>query len=75
MRLISKLGNALASRILKRFGLRVTRPGPYGIFDFESFLYRHIEVHKTLSFIQIGANDGVMNDPIFKFYMKTSLYF
>ena len=70
MRLISKLAKALASRILKRFGLRVTRPGPYGIFDFESFLYRHIEVHKTLSFIQIGANDGVMNDPIFKFNMK-----
>lgn len=67
MNFFDKMGKVVISRILQKFGLRVTRPGPYGIFDFESFLYRHIEVHKTLKLIQIGANDGVMNDPIFKF--------
>ena len=45
------------------------RIGPYSIFDFESFLYRHLAVNKTLTFLQIGANDGVMNDPIYQFNM------
>lgn len=54
-------------KLLQKLGYRLYRVGPYGIFDFESFLYRHIEVHNSLSFIQIGANDGVMNDPIYSF--------
>ena len=54
---------------LRWIGFRVFRIGPYSIFDFESFLYRHLEVHKTLVFLQIGANDGVMNDPIYQFNM------
>lgn len=62
-----KIGTFFAKKLLHKLGLRITRPGPYAIFDFESFLCRHIEVHGTLSFVQIGANDGVMNDPIFKF--------
>ena len=53
--------------LLRRFRLRISRIGPYSIFDFESFLYRHLAVHKQLSFVQIGANDGVMNDPIYNF--------
>jgi FkbM family methyltransferase len=40
------------------------------MFDFESFLYRHLAVHKTLTFLQIGANDGVMNDPIYNFNLR-----
>ena len=54
---------------IRRFGYRVFKVGPYSLFDFESFLYRHLEVHKTLNFLQIGANDGVMNDPIYQFNM------
>jgi FkbM family methyltransferase len=56
--------------LLHKFGLKVSRIGPYSIFDFESFLYRHLIVHKTLTFMQIGANDGVMNDPIYQFLMS-----
>ncbi|MDA7541810.1 FkbM family methyltransferase [Gammaproteobacteria bacterium] len=52
---------------LDKKGYRVFKVGPYSIFDFESFLYRHLASHKSFSFIQIGANDGVMNDPIYKF--------
>jgi FkbM family methyltransferase len=58
-----------ANNLLRRIGYRVFRIGPYSLFDFESFLYRHLEVHKTLAFLQIGANDGVMNDPIYQFNM------
>ena len=72
MIIINKLTMSLASKILKLVGLRVTRPGPYGVFDFESFLYRYLEVHKSIFLIQIGANDGVMNDPIYKFNIKNS---
>jgi len=54
---------------LRRMGYRIFRIGPYSLFDVESFLYRHLEVHKTLAFLQIGANDGVMNDPIYQFNM------
>ena len=55
---------------LLKFKLRIYRIGPYSIFDFESFLYRHLAVHKTLTILQIGANDGVMNDPIYDFNIK-----
>jgi FkbM family methyltransferase len=60
-------------KVLRRVGYRVIRIGPYSIFDFESFLYRHLAVHKTLNFLQIGANDGVMNDPIYQFNMDNKL--
>ena len=70
MNFFNKIGKVIVSKILQIYGLRLTRPGPYGVFDFESFLYRHLEVHKTLKFIQIGANDGRMNDPIYKFNQK-----
>jgi len=53
--------------LLLKYKLRILRIGPYSIFDFESFLYRHLAVHKRLTFLQIGANDGIMNDPIYQF--------
>lgn len=53
--------------LLLKYKLRISRIGPYSIFDFESFLYRHLAVHKTLTFLQIGANDGIMNDPVYQF--------
>lgn len=55
--------------ILRSMGYRVFKIGPYSLFDFESFLYRHLAAHKHLTFLQIGANDGVMNDPIYQFNM------
>jgi FkbM family methyltransferase len=58
-----------AHKFLRRLGYRACRIGPYSVFDFESFLYRHLAVHKSLTFLQIGANDGVMNDPIYRFNM------
>ncbi len=54
---------------LNFIGYRISKIGPYSVFDFESFLYRYLEVYEKFSFIQIGANDGVMNDPIYKFNM------
>jgi FkbM family methyltransferase len=57
------------NQALRRLGYKLKRIGPYSVIDFESLLYRHLEVHETLSFIQIGANDGVMNDPLYKFNM------
>lgn len=59
-----------AHKFLRRFGYRAFRIGPYSLFDFESFLYRHLAVHKSFTFLQIGANDGVMNDPIYQFNMN-----
>jgi len=53
--------------LLHKYGLRIIRIGPYSIFNFESLLYRHLAVHKTLTFLQIGANDGIMNDPVYQF--------
>jgi len=53
--------------LMYKYGLRLVRIGPYAIFDLESFLYRHLAVHKTLTFLQIGANDGIMNDPVYQF--------
>lgn len=58
--------------LLEESGYRVSKPGPYSIFDFESFLLRHIEVHEKLTYVQIGANDGILNDPMYKFVLKNS---
>ena len=66
---LSTKTKAYVHNIFRRFGYRVFKIGGYSIFDFESFLCRHLAVHKTLTFLQIGANDGVMNDPIYKFNM------
>lgn len=52
---------------LHKCRLKISRIGPYSIFDFESFLYRHLAVHKKMTFLQIGANDGIMNDPVYQF--------
>lgn len=52
---------------LRSMKYRLLRIGPYSVFDFESFLYRHLAVHKKVTFLQIGANDGVMNDPVYHF--------
>lgn len=62
----------IIKNLLDKKGYRVFKVGPYSLFDFESFLYRHLAVHKKFSFLQIGANDGVMNDPIYKFNMDNS---
>ncbi|MCK6380634.1 MAG: FkbM family methyltransferase [Leptospiraceae bacterium] len=60
----------IIQKILRKFRLKLLKIGPYSIFDFESFLYRYLAVHKTLTFIQIGANDGIMNDPIYQFNVE-----
>jgi len=52
---------------LHKCGLKISRIGPYSIFDFESFLYRHLAVHKTLTFLQIGDTGNFMNDPVYHF--------
>jgi len=68
-----KLGylfKAIVQQFLRLFKLKLSSVGPYSIFDFESFLYRHLVVHKSLTFLQIGANDGVMNDPLYKFNIE-----
>jgi FkbM family methyltransferase len=57
-------------QLLHKYKLRISKIGPYSIFDFESFLYRHLAVHKKMTFLQIGANDGIMNDPIYQFNLE-----
>ena len=66
---IRSLFKKYAHLLLRFLGYKIFKVGPYSVFDFESFLYRHLVVHKTLVFLQIGANDGVMNDPIYRFNM------
>lgn len=66
---LSKIKDCLRAW-LRLFGYRITRIGPYEAFDFENFLYQYIEANNTLTFLQIGANDGVMNDPIYQFNCK-----
>ena len=56
--------------LLLKYNLKIFRIGPYSVFDFESFLYRYLAVHRRLTFLQIGANDGVLNDPIYNFNVR-----
>jgi FkbM family methyltransferase len=59
----------LLKELLSKAGYNIYRPNPYSVFDFESFLYRHLATKKSLKFIQIGANDGSLLDPLYKFNM------
>ena len=56
--------------LLLKNRLRISRIGLYSIFDFESILYRYLAVHKISSFVQIGANDGIMNDRVGSHFSK-----
>lgn len=57
---------------INKLGYRLYRPNPYAVFDFESFLTRHLAVHGQVRYIQIGANDGILNDPMFGFLKRNS---
>ena len=56
--------------LLRQSGYNIFKPNPYSVFDFESFLYRYLSTNKTLNFIQIGANDGSLLDPLYRFNMN-----
>jgi FkbM family methyltransferase len=60
--------------ILRKLGYRIHKIGGGVVFDFENFLYRYLNLNKKLTFIQIGANDGKMNDPIYNFNMKNKSF-
>jgi len=53
--------------IARMFGYKVLKVGPYSVFNMENFLYRHLTVHKDFIFLQVGANDGIMGDPLYEF--------
>lgn len=52
---------------IRQLGYRIYKPNPYSIFDFESFLYRFLATKPKINFIQIGANDGSLLDPLYQF--------
>jgi FkbM family methyltransferase len=72
MQIINRL--SFFRKILRKFfesaGYRFYKPNPYSVFDFESFLLRYLAVHEKIIYIQIGANDGIMNDPMYPFLKK-----
>ena len=67
-----KLIKKLLKIFIFKFNLSVIRIGPYKYFYFENYLSRYYSLNKKLSFIQIGANDGKSNDPLFNFLSKNS---
>jgi len=73
IKILSKVKHCI-NFFLGLIGYRVLKIGPYGAFDFESFLYQYIAVKKSFTFIQIGANDGVMNDPVYRFNIKNKAF-
>lgn len=64
MNLKKRLKNKIKFEIQKR-GFKLNN---VFYFDYlESILYQYIQKHKTINFIQIGANDGKRFDPIYEF--------
>ena len=68
--ILSRQLKSCGRKVLEAMGYRLYRPGAYFIFDFESYLYRYLQLKKTLTYLQIGANDGKLNDPMYKFVCK-----
>ncbi len=62
----------LLVKMFRRRKLRLARIND--VDNFESYLYLLLQKKKTISFIQIGANDGKMADPIFDFVSQNHKY-
>lgn len=63
---------SLLKKIFYCFGYKVINTESDNIFNFETFLHQHLSRHDGLFFVQIGANDGVTDDPIHNFVKKYS---
>jgi FkbM family methyltransferase len=63
---------SLLKRFLYYFGYKVINTESDNIFNFETFLHQHLSRYDGLFFVQIGANDGITDDPIHNFVKKYS---
>lgn len=62
---IKRIGKQFLQKILFKFGFQI-----YNVFYFDFFnslLHQLLKKQQNLTFLQIGANDGVRYDPIYKF--------
>lgn len=57
-------------RCIDRCGYRVSQVTNTEFFQFESLLYHRMAMVERFEFIQIGAGDGITNDPIHKFVSR-----
>ena len=58
----------VVNRVLRRFGYRMLKIDRLALD--ESFFYRRLRMTDDFFFVQIGANDGKMDDPIHDFVLK-----
>lgn len=65
-----KLLIKLISKSLKRFNFKINYFLDQDYFDFKKFIYSYSINRNIIKFVQIGGNDGVINDPIYDLCKK-----
>src|SRR5262245_17750372 len=51
-------------RLLNKWGYKLERSGQSGSSFFSQLLTERMKISKEIVFVQIGANDGISNDPL-----------
>ena len=60
-----KLLKKIISTILKKFNLKINFFFDEDYFDFKKFIHSYSLNKKSIKFVQLGGNDGIINDPIY----------
>lgn len=55
---------------LKKFNLKINFFIDSDFFDFKKFIYSYITNKDCVNFVQLGGNDGIINDPIYDICKK-----
>lgn len=56
--------------ILKKFNLKMNYFMDNDYFDFKKFIFNYMKKKEKIYFVQIGGNDGILNDPIYDLCKK-----
>ena len=65
-----KLLIKIISKSLKKFNFKINYFLDQDYFDFKKFIYSYSMNRNVIKFVQIGGNDGVINDPIYDLCKK-----
>ena len=65
-----KLLIKLISKLLRKFNFKINYFLDQDYFDFKKFIYSYSLNKNIINFVQVGGNDGVINDPIYDLCKK-----
>lgn len=68
--IVKKLFKKLCKKLLRMFGFGVFKLDAFELVNFDNLLYLLLNTDGKLKYIQVGANDGIMADPLYQFISR-----